>query len=359
MNPTAPPFEADLDALLAPISAERPVGESLRYDQTFDLVKEARREDDPNLPQGIYTTKLKKADWPLVEQLCTEALSTRSKDLQLAAWLLEAWIHLHGFVGAREGLVLLRGLLEGFWESIFPEIEGEDLDARLSPLEWIDNKLWFVLKRQRITRPNVGDLPGYSSADRDQADRNEMLAQKDSASARDADPLTRARFLQSATMTPTEFFQDLRTTVDETLEAAQALEGVLRDKSGQEVILLYQFRGVLDAVRAFAVEILHDRDAPMPFAPNGTPKSEPSPLPEAMDTSTPSTGINSRADAYRMLLEAAEYLAKTEPHSPTPYLVRRAVAWGSMSLVEVMQELVKGQSDLAFIYELLGVQEGG
>ena len=39
-------------------------------------------------------------------------------------------------------------------------------------------------------------------------------------------------------------------------------------------------------------------------------------------------------------------------------LVKRAVAWGSMSLVELMQELVKGQSDLSFIYELLGVREG-
>ncbi|MCH8961742.1 MAG: type VI secretion system protein TssA [Bacteroidetes bacterium] len=373
MKHNPPTFEADLDALLAPISAEHPAGESLRYEQTYDLIKEARRADDPNLPQGIYATELKKADWSLVEQLCAEALATRSKDLQLAAWLMEAWVHLHGFAGAREGLALLRGLLEGFWEHLYPEIDddpgtqdqvrdglspGQAFDALSVLLEWLDNKLSFSLKQLPVTEPNVGDLPAYSLADREQADRNEMLTPKDNGKPKDASRLTRARFLNSVTMTPTEFFQDLNAVVGAILEAADALEGVLHARSGQETASLYQFRGVLSTIQAYAAEVLRDREAPAPATSNGTPNTEQLPEPEAMDTPTTSTGIHSRADAYRMLLEAAEYLAKTEPHSPTPYLVRRAVAWGSMSLVEVMQELVKEKSDLSFIYELLGVQEG-
>ena len=181
MNRNAPTFETDLDALLAPISAERPAGESLRYEQTYDLIKEARRADDPNLPQGIYATELKKADWSLVEQLCAEALATRSKDLQLAAWLMEAWVHLHGFAGAREGLALLRGLLEGFWEHLYPEIDddpgtqdqvrgglspGQAFDALSVLLEWLDNKLSFSLKQLPVTEPNVGDLTDRRSSDR-------------------------------------------------------------------------------------------------------------------------------------------------------------------------------------------------
>ena len=365
MKHNPPTFEADLDALLAPISAEHPAGESLRYEQTYDLIKEARRADDPNLPQGIYATELKKADWSLVEQLCAEALATRSKDLQLAAWLMEAWVHLHGFAGAREGLALLRGLLEGFWEHLYPEIDddsgaspGQAFDALSVLLEWLDNKLSFSLKQLPVTEPNVGDLQAYSLADREQADRNEMLTPKDNGKPKDASRLTRARFLNSVTMTPTEFFQDLHAVGGAILEATDALEGVLHARSGQETASLYQFRGVLSTIQAYAAEVLRDREAPAPATSNGTPNTEQLPQPEAMDTPTTSTGIHSRADAYRMLLEAAEYLAKTEPHSPTPYLVRRAVAWGSMSLVEVMQELVKEKSDLSFIYELLGVQEG-
>jgi predicted component of type VI protein secretion system len=66
--------------------------------------------------------------------------------------------------------------------------------------------------------------------------------------------------------------------------------------------------------------------------------------------------IRSRAEAYRRLAEAAEYLLRTEPHSPTPYLVKRAVAWGGMTLTELLQEFVHNPTDLRAIYGLLGIR---
>jgi type VI secretion system protein ImpA len=75
---------------------------------------------------------------------------------------------------------------------------------------------------------------------------------------------------------------------------------------------------------------------------------------EALHAGAP---IRSRSEAYRRLTEAADYLQRTEPHSPTPYLVRRAVAWGGMSLGELLQELVQSDSDLNAIYTLLGMRE--
>lgn len=69
----------------------------------------------------------------------------------------------------------------------------------------------------------------------------------------------------------------------------------------------------------------------------------------------PRTGaLTSRADAYRRLEEAADYLMRTEPHSPVPYLVKRAVGWGAMPLEELLQELLDSESDLKQIYRLLG-----
>jgi predicted component of type VI protein secretion system len=70
----------------------------------------------------------------------------------------------------------------------------------------------------------------------------------------------------------------------------------------------------------------------------------------------PQALIQSREDAYRRLAEAAEYLLRTEPHSPTPYLVKRAVAWGSMPLTELLQELVQSEGDLQQLYGLLGMR---
>jgi predicted component of type VI protein secretion system len=69
--------------------------------------------------------------------------------------------------------------------------------------------------------------------------------------------------------------------------------------------------------------------------------------------------IRSREDAYRQLSEIADYLAKVEPHSPTPYLVRRAVSWGEMSLAELLKELVgDNPANLKPVYSLLGIEDG-
>ena len=66
--------------------------------------------------------------------------------------------------------------------------------------------------------------------------------------------------------------------------------------------------------------------------------------------------IRSREEAYRRLSDAADYLLRTEPHSPTPYLVMRAVAWGRMPLNELLQELVNSEGDLKELYTLLGMR---
>jgi predicted component of type VI protein secretion system len=71
-----------------------------------------------------------------------------------------------------------------------------------------------------------------------------------------------------------------------------------------------------------------------------------------------SGSIKGRAEAYRQLSEIADYLTKIEPHSPTPYLIRRAVAWGEMSLEELLKELVGDNlANLKAVYSLLGIKE--
>src|SRR2546430_7651904 len=73
-------------------------------------------------------------------------------------------------------------------------------------------------------------------------------------------------------------------------------------------------------------------------------------------TYTGAGALPNRAEAYARLREAADYLLRTEPHSPVPYLVRRAVTWGNMPLAEVLEQLMQKNSDLATIYTLLGIK---
>src|SRR5437764_15430084 len=99
--------------LLNPISADKPAGENLRYAPVYDKIKEARRQDD-DAPQGDWQRERKIADFKQVIKFAGDSLATQSKDVQLAAWLTEALLHQEGFSGLRQGLDLMRGLLEQF-----------------------------------------------------------------------------------------------------------------------------------------------------------------------------------------------------------------------------------------------------
>ena len=133
MTPQLSAFRFETDRLLSPISAMEPTGEFLRYEGTYDTIAGMRREDDPDLAVGVWKADLKKADWPRVAQACLLAIETRSKDLQIAAWLLDAWIRIHGLSGLREGLHLIAELSDTYWDGLHPGIQEGDLEYRLAP----------------------------------------------------------------------------------------------------------------------------------------------------------------------------------------------------------------------------------
>jgi type VI secretion system protein ImpA len=66
--------------------------------------------------------------------------------------------------------------------------------------------------------------------------------------------------------------------------------------------------------------------------------------------------ITTRDQAYRQLREVAEFLRRTEPHSPVAPLLDRAVKWGSMSFESLVQDVVKSEDARQQIGELLGLR---
>jgi type VI secretion system protein ImpA len=151
--------EISIDVLLLPIPGENPGGADLRYSKEYDEIKDARRYDDP-LDQGEWQTEPRKADWDRALGTCIDALSHKTKDLQIAAWLMEALILTEGFEGCAAGLKIMNGLLENFWESLYPPLEDDDLEYRIAPLEFMNEKLSSVLSNVPVTES--GRTPGYS-----------------------------------------------------------------------------------------------------------------------------------------------------------------------------------------------------
>ena len=62
--------------------------------------------------------------------LATEALATKSKDLQIAAWLVEALVKRHGFAGCATASDCSGSCRSGSGQSLYPEVEDGDLESR-------------------------------------------------------------------------------------------------------------------------------------------------------------------------------------------------------------------------------------
>ena len=355
MSVLAFPKKIDIHGLLQPIPGGNPAGESLRYQGTYDRIAEARRQDDARLSQGIYKSTLKRADWTTVESICIEALTTRTKDLQIAGWLLEAWLHLYGFSGVARGLRLLDGLCTEFWEHVYPSLEGGDLDGRLAPFTWIEEKLSLVLKQIPLTvAPND---EGYAYVDWETACHYENLAMKDPRTFQETiaklNP-TVAVFREAVALTDHSFYVELLQSLDEAVDTCALLQQSLDQSCGKAAPSFHNFNEALFAIQQLVDQDLQSRNVMPETKPEEPLTSETETLDSGMELWS-SGPIRNRADAYRRLSEVADFLLRTEPHSPTPYLVRRAVEWGNMSLPELLQQIVRNQGELDEIDKLLGL----
>ncbi len=353
----------EIGPLLVPVSPESPAGEWLRFDPLYDDVRRRREADDPTLPQGVWQRELKRADWTGVAELCTTALAGRSKDLQLAAWLTEAWVHLHGFSGLERGLRLISGLCRGFWDTLHPPCEDDGIEARVAPLLWVVDRLPLAVKGIPVTAPGGEDSTPFGWVDWEAGLYLANLARLDTAAAGKAQErgmVPQDRFLVSVSLTPAPWMARLAREVAGALAAVGELDAVLAGCCGEEAPSLSSLRGPLLAVHAFAAKVLEERGETLaPLADDDGQTSSPAVEGRggmgSTDPARPAAILN-RSDAYRQLAEASEYLLRTEPHSPVPYLVRRAVSWGHMSLAELLQELLQKNADLGTLYTLLGIK---
>src|SRR5271163_4121968 len=86
----SPPL-LDLDALLAPIAADKPAGDPLPFSVRAKL-DELRKEIDPNQfdpDDPLRPEAPKKADWLGIIRTAQDALTKKSKDLLVAVRLTE------------------------------------------------------------------------------------------------------------------------------------------------------------------------------------------------------------------------------------------------------------------------------
>jgi type VI secretion system protein ImpA len=325
------------EGLLTPIPGDNPSGKTLRYDPVYDKIREARREEDV-LPQGDWSREVKKADYPLVIKLTTEALSTKSKDLQLGSWLAEAILFRDHIAGLREGLDLLRGLMETFWDTLYPEIDDGDLEFRAGPLGWVGSKLDVAVRRLPITKSKL-DYFKYQESRRVGYEADAVSEEK--AAARAAaiaeKKCTAEEFDEAVRATGDAYYEKLAANLSAALESLQSLETLSDEKFGREAPSFSNLRTALDELQDFvkqyhkpAEEVTEEpAETPAQDAAEETASAGASAAPAARKKSVTAEPAD-RDDALQRLAIVAHFLRHESPLNPVPYLLLRAMRWGEL-----------------------------
>ncbi|WP_176517290.1 type VI secretion system protein TssA [Pseudomonas faucium] len=349
--------DLSLSALRAPIDGG--AGEDLSFSSLFDQIKEARRADADYLTQGDWQTDLKQADWEQVIQLAAAGLTEQSKDLMLVAWLSEGLAHRKHFVGVRFSLAVAQALLEDFWDTLYPALD-EGVEERAARLAWLTTTLTQVVRTLPITQGQHYSLHKY-----EESRQVENLARQNPSAMHQAleeGKINAELFQRSVVLTDTEHLHLRHAQISQCLHACQQLQAAADAAFEQDVPSFLALNDVLLDARQLVERLLKERGverltAPAPSEPEHRPEADAvatrAPTQRSSDAPLRTTPLN-REEAFALLQGVAQFFKQTEPHSPVPYLVERAIKWGNMPLESWLNDVIKDSGVVDGIRDVLG-----
>src|SRR5581483_4725438 len=114
----------DLNAILTPVAPDDPCGADLEYDPAFAaLDRDAQGKAEQQI--GSTVVPASDPDWKAMQKQSLELLA-RTKDLRVGAHLTKALLHTSGWPGFAQGLAVLRGFVEHYWEGVHPRLDPTD-----------------------------------------------------------------------------------------------------------------------------------------------------------------------------------------------------------------------------------------
>lgn len=331
--------------LLLPIPGDNPSGENLYSTPLFEQIREARREEDAG-PQGAWEHSVKSADYALVIKLAEDALAKKTKDLFVAAWLTEALLNRNGFAGLKDGLDLIRGLIEQFWGTLYPPLEDGDAEFRATPLDWLGNYLepskgsspalavkmrpltangisWFKYSESRsIPTEEESNESETKQASRKKAIQEGKLAPEDTDTA--------------VQQTPKAFYAKLHQDITDSMASLKVLEELCNEKFGDYAPSFGKLRSSIEEVGTTVSIILKKKRElepdPVEESAAGEQSESAAQAGEGQTAAAPSSlgQIKNHDDAVAHILAAVKFLRTSEPLNPAAYLVIRGLRWGEL-----------------------------
>lgn len=357
----------ELETLLKPIRDDAPTGVNLRAaagDLTFDKIKQLRTEVAAEV--DVHEGKGRDADWKGVAGECVAALETRSKDLELAVHLTDAWARLESLAGLRDGIRLASELCERFWDRLHPgfDPDGIDLDQRAAPLNRLGNGVATAAACPLFTGSDPRD-PSKIRMFRWSDFKNSALVDgratgKNEAGAKallDQGYITGEEWLARIKSADPVHLAAVVAQLEECLAALGELRVQTEKQFGADAAPnLIPLADLLGEMREHVQKQLPPGGPAAVEVNVGDTETVQTAAAQAAGPARPAGPPADREEALRRLEQVAEYFRKNEPHSPIAHLVERAARWGRMPLVDVLREVIPDQNALAKIMDTLGVK---
>ena len=255
--------------------------QNIRHTNLFLELEAIISNHDDGLPKGDWEIKTR-VDYNKAKQMCLEILSLQSKDLQVAAWLLQ--------IAISEG--------KGIFESV-------------SVLHYIiDNH--FDTQNNDFIQKACANLNKFLMIQL----RKTILVQGD------------AKF-------------GYKTLHDVNSDIMLELDDKTKDDQKQWINGLYElFKKIenkLDNAKLFSAKKILDEY--LAISKKSDVKFESHVEDELSgDVSVNIMKIHSREEAYQLIKEVMTYLKVHDPHSATPYLLQKACEWEKKSFVDILNE---------------------
>lgn len=346
----------DIDKLLKPVSESNPCGPEKDDDMTLYadwsvIEKHAQGQAEDQFGRG------KEPDWKSVFSGSQELLA-KTKDAEVATYLLAATVKLHGLSGFGEGIQFLVQFVEKYWGEMYPQPDGRDFDLILErieaisidPLEFPDDTL-NVAKNVQLA--SVGELKGYGPISSDaivKAKKNEGDFNTDSIKSALAD------------IDPSEL-EKSASILEKAATDLKQLEVFVKEKTGDTYRPDLHY--IVDRVSKMKTE-LDSSQASEPAVPQQSSaaaggqtasSSGAAPMSSSVGSVVDSGAIQSRTDVVASLNAIVEYYRQCEPGSPIPFLLKRSIELVDKDFIEIIKNF---RSDLDREFKsILGVSDGG
>ena len=318
----------DLEKLLQPVSDDAPCGQDLEYDTAFqELGKAATTNTGDSMLEDDSAPEPPK--WPEVVDIAS-ALLTRTKDLRVAMYLTRARLNTDGVIGLADGVALLDGFLNTYWDEVHPLLDTEDHDdptMRINSMAALGDANGFLHDLREVPLVKGERAGAYSLHDI-------RVAAGDLPAPEGKDPpdsgIIEAAFQECD-------LDELRANAEavaQTRKTVAAIDTFLTERVGatNNSLTVKPLEDELKLIAKIYADQLSNRgvDVELPEGDGDVADS----------VGAPASGkIRSREDAVRMLDQISEYFRRNEPSSPVPLLLQRAKGLISKDFMEILRDL--------------------